>query len=280
MNKKILILGNTGKIGIALSETLKGNYALTGKNSKDFDASDFKVIRTMIDDVKPDIVINTVAFMGIDPCEAEPEKAFLINALLPKFLADISLEYGFLFIHFSTDAVFNDEKRDFYVEDDIPKPLNVYGATKYSGDCFIQAISKKYYIFRLPVLFGKAIKNNQFVEKMLEKIKNGQKVLKISDDIISSPTYSYDVALKIKEALSASLPFGLYHIANEGKASLYELMSEILKCLNLDARAEKASYKDFAFKGIKNTFTPIRSRKTNPLRPWREALKDYCQKIS
>ncbi|HHT9159541.1 MAG TPA: SDR family oxidoreductase [Candidatus Brocadiaceae bacterium] len=277
---KILLLGSTGKLGIALSNVFCDDYSITGKNSKDFDAMNFEQVRNLIKESKPDIVMNTVAFLGIDPCEKEPEKAFRLNALYPKLLAELSNKQGFLLVHFSTDAVFNDTKGDFYTEEDCPQPLNVYGLTKYGADCFIQAITKRYYIFRISVLFGETSKNTQFVEKMLLRVKEGNKILRISDDIIGSPTYSKDVAREVRRLIDNRYPFGLYHVANEGKASLYDLMKDIAEKLNIDVKVKKASYKDFPFLGIKNTDTPIKSERISSLRPWQEAVKEYCAKTN
>lgn len=276
MSKRILLLGSTGKMGLALRHVFRDDYLIIGKNSQDFDALNFEQVRTIIGESSPDIVINTIAFLGIDPCEKEPERAFRLNTLYPKYLAELSNKKRFVLIHFSTDAVFNNVKRDFYIEKDCPCPLNMYGLTKYGGDCFIQAIAKRYYIFRISVLFGETTKNTQFVEKMLQKIKEGQKVLNISADIVGSPTYSEDIARQIEKVLDELPQFGLYHIANEGKASLYELMNEITENLNLDVKIVKASYKDFPLLGIKNTYTPIKSEKMAPLRPWQDAAKEYC----
>lgn len=279
MRKKILLLGSTGKMGIALSYVLADKFEVIGKNSRDFDATDFEAVRKLINDNPADIVINTVAFLGIDPCEKDPQKAFILNTLYPKLLAEISRKKDFLLIHFSTDAVFNDEKNDFYTESDQSYPLNIYGFTKLGGDCFIKSIAKKFYIFRISMLFGETTKNTQFVEKMLELVKKGNKLLKISNDIISSPTYSKDAAKEIKRIIENKYGYGIYHIANEGKATLYELMNEIVKQLNLKVKIEPASYTDFPYIGIKNTCTPIKSCKIPSLRHWKEAVKEYCECI-
>lgn len=266
-------------MGLALSRAFQTGYEVIGKNSGDFDACDFKQVSRMIEENKPDIVINTVALLGIDPCEKEPEKALRLNTLYPKFLADLSLERDFLLVHFSTDAVFNDRPEGFCGEQDAPCPLNIYGLTKYGGDCFIQAIAKKYYILRLSILFGETTRETQFVEKMLKKVKEGQKTLKISGDIISSPTYSKDVAGEVKKFVETKQPYGLYHLSNEGRVSLYELMKEIVQNLKLDVKVERGSHKDFPCIGIKNTCTPLRSEKVKALRPWQEAVKEYCSHI-
>ena len=279
MDKKLLLLGSTGKMGIAIKSVFEKDYSVIGKNTSDFDAQNFKQVRSLIEKINPDIVINTVAFLGIDPCEIEPEKALRLNTLYPKLIAEISNKMNFLFIHFSTDAVFNNVKGNYYVESDCPSPLNVYGFSKYGGDCFIKSLAKKYYIFRVSVLFGEALKKNQFVEKMLHKIEEGQKNLKISDDIISSPTYTIDVADEVKKILETEMPYGLYHIANEGKISLYQLMEEVTNNLGVSVKVEKASYNDFSYIGIKNTYTPLLSEKIKPLRPWQDAVKEYCNNI-
>lgn len=278
MKKKILLLGNTGKMGIALDEVLKDDYIVTGKNSNDFDASDFESVKKLVKDQKPNILINTVAFLGIDPCEKDPVKALMLNTLYPKLLSELSNELNFTLIHFSTDAVFNDDKNSAYEENDSAKPLNIYGFTKYGGDCFIQNISKKYYLIRISILFGETTKNNQFVEKMILNIKSGAKELRIADDIISSPSYSLDVAKEIKRIIEKE-DYGLYHVVNSGNGTLYELMSEIAKVLSLSVNIKKASYKDFPYIGMKNTNTPLVSEKIKPLRHWKEAVKDYALRI-
>lgn len=279
MNKKLMLLGSTGKMGTAIKSVFGNEYFIIEKSSSDFDALDFDQVRGMIDNTKPDIIINTVAFLGIDPCEKEPKRAFELNSLYPKLLAELSNENKFLLIHFSTDAVFNDDKEDYYVEKDRPSPLNIYGLTKYGGDCLVSSIAKKYYIIRVPVLFGETTKNNQFVEKMLQRVKNGQSELKVSNDITSSPTYTKDVAREIKKIVEGEMLYGLYHIANEGKASLYQLMKEVTNNLDLPVKVEKASFKDFPYLGIKNTNTPIISEKIKSLRPWKEAVKEYCDNL-
>lgn len=279
MNKKILLLGHSGKMGTALKDILEKKYKVACKNSKDFDAANFDQVRSLIEKHKPDIVINTVALLGIDTCEKEPKKALKLNTLFPKLLAELSKEKDFLLVHFSTDAVFDGKKKDFYTEKDTPRPLNKYGLTKHQGDCFIQKIAKRYYIFRISILFGKSKKGNQFVETMLNKIKKGGKVLRLADDIVLSPTYSKDVAKEVARIIEDFYPYGLYHLVNEGKGSLCELMREIVKNLNLNCRIEKASYKEFPFIGEKNTYTPLKSDKVLLLRPWTKAVADYCNSI-
>ncbi|MGD1083274.1 MAG: NAD(P)-dependent oxidoreductase [Verrucomicrobiota bacterium] len=275
----VLLLGHTGKMGLALRTALAGEYEVIGRSSNDFDAFDPAQTRQLVESEKPDIVINAVAFLGIDACEKEPERALRLNALHPKLLAELSRREGFLLVHFSTDSVFSDTGGAALTEADCPRPLNVYGLTKHGGDCFIQAAATRYYIFRLPVLFGEATKDRQFVERMLAKCRAGCRVLRVADDIVSSPTYSRDAAEAIAGILASAPTFGVYHLANQGRASLFELMREVVDNLGLEVEVKRASHKDFPSVGIKNTRTPIQSSKIPALRPWQEAVKEYCAGI-
>ncbi|MBU2102107.1 MAG: NAD(P)-dependent oxidoreductase [Candidatus Omnitrophota bacterium] len=279
MAKKILILGNTGKMGCALSDAFSAGFAIVGKHSTDLDMSDVSRLERLIEEVVPDIVMNTVAFSGIEQCEQKPQDAFCVNALLPKALAQLSREKKFTLVHFSTDAVFNDEKQDYYRESDPCRPLNVYGIAKYAGDCFIRAIAPDAYIFRISILFGRTTKNTQFVEKMLARIRAGEHSLKISSDIVVSPTYNKDVACAIRDMIERNQAPGLYHLVNQGKASLYDLMNEIVRNLRLPVEITKASHKDFPSVAVKNTYTPLASERVKPLRPWQEAVGEYCSEI-
>jgi len=248
-------------------------------NTDDFDASYIDQTSDILQRYKPDIVFNAVAYLGIDPCENNPALAVKLNCLHPGVLAELSNKLNFVLVHVSTDAVFNDEKRDVYVESDLPNPVNHYGMTKYAGDRFVEAVSMGYYILRIPVLFGPSGTTGQFVEKMLDRMRESSDSIRVSNDIISSPTYSFDVAKVALELIDQNQPFGLYHVANQGVASLYDLMSEIASELKLKGGIEKASFHDFPFVGKKNTYTPLASEKHDSLRPWKEAVSDYCRKL-
>ncbi|MBF0611474.1 MAG: NAD(P)-dependent oxidoreductase [Magnetococcales bacterium] len=277
MEPNILLLGHTGKMGLALQHAFQNHGTIIGRNSKDLDATDFDSITDLIFACRPQLVINTIAYMGIDACEQNPEQAQKINTLLPRHLARLSAEHAFTLVHFSTDAVFNDDFTTLRGESALPSPVNLYGVTKLGGEHMVAHHAPHHYIFRLPVLFGPAIKEGQFVEKMLRLVNNGAQSLRISQDIITSPSYSRDLARAVRQVVLAEQSFGLYHLCNEGKASLYDLMKEIVNQLGLQVTVQAASHRDFPAVGEKNTCTPMRSEKLPPLRPWQEAVAEYCQ---
>lgn len=268
----ILILGHTGKMGTALKDVLKEHTLhLLGRERINIHQP-FEVI-DYVKENPIDVIINAVAHIGIDPCEEDYGEAILVNTTFPNILALLANETDCTFVHFSTDAVFPNGGP--FVESDMPDPLNVYGLSKSLADKCIPHIHEKHYICRLSVLFGETPKKNQFVEKMLAR--DGD--LSIADDIILSPTYSKDVARTVKWLLEGEQPYGLYHVANDGIASLYDLMKEILENLESDAEISRASYKDFPHIGIKNTHTPLRSEKIPCMRMWQDAAKEYCNNL-
>lgn len=279
--KKILILGHTGKMGTALQRAYADNHEVVTANSSHFDAARPEQVQALVESVNPDFLINAAAFVGVDACELDPVRAFQINTLFPKQLAELSQSVDFTLVHLSTDAVFADVNPGHYcTEEDMPQARNIYGFTKLGGEQMIQAISHKHYVFRLSVLFGPTPKNTQFVEKMLILARSGQDTLRISDDIISTPSYSQDLANHIRHMTDTTAPFGLYHLTNQGEASLYGLIREIFTHAGVTTNLEPASYRDFPSRGIKNLRTPMRSNKISPLRPWREAVHAYCQSMT
>ncbi len=276
MKKKLLLLGATGKMGTSLSRTLARHYFVLPKSSRDFDAGDFRETERLIADATPDIIVNAVSFMGIEPCAQDPHKAFRLNTLFPHLLARLANSRRALLVHFSSDAVFDGQKNDFYHEKDSPAPLNLYGATKFAGDAMVMAHAEKHYIFRIPFIFGPPTARGQFAERMLLKAKAGE-TLRVAGDVYTTPSYALDIAEEVSRLLTNDSPFGLYHLTNHGKASLYEFVVFLLRLAHIPALVKQVSHRDFPSLGIKNTNTLLTSIKLNPLRSWQDAAKDWVE---
>lgn len=277
---KIVLFGASGKVGSALAGTLGARHEIVPFTSREIDAADLAAVRHAVESHRPEVVVNTVAFAGLDPCETDPSRAFLLNALLPRTLAGLSRTMGFVLVNYSTDAVFNDEKRgQFYWEDDTPHPMNVYGMTKYAGDLFVSGAAERYYTIRLGVVVGPSPKGNQFFERMLRNARDGRGPLRIANDIYSAPTYSLDAAAVVADLIETGKPFGLYHVANGGWASLYDLVAFAVKALKIDVDIEPVSCRSFPSLAPKNTWTPLASRRI-ALRPWQEAVAQHCLTLS
>lgn len=277
MARKILMFGYTGKMGTALRQAIGGEAEIAGVNSSDIDVADLDAVRDLVRRSGADVVINAVARLGIDDCEKHPTEAFRVNALFPAVLAECTEREGRVLVHFSSETVFSGDKGDFLTEDDAPDPVNAYGYSKYMSELTVAAGTPGHYVFRLPVLFGDSPKRVHLVERMIDRVRAGERTLRMADDIVTSPTYAKDAAEAVWRAVAGAAPFGLYHLTNSGKASLYDLMRETAALLGLDVTVERASFRDFPSLGRKNTVTPLRQTKLPELRNWKDALADYCR---
>lgn len=276
---RLFILGGTGKLGTALARSFDADYEVVALGSADLDATRPAAVEATVRGAQAAIVVNCIAALGVDACETAPTHTYRVNSLLPRQLALLSRELGFRLIHFSSETVFDNAKGEAYVEGDLPNPLNVYGFTKYMADCLVERLQPDAYVFRLPMLFGPAPKTRQFVERMLARAEAGPATIRVSADVFTSPTYSLDVAAEVRRVVAAGLPGGLYHVANAGRASLYELMQAVVAHLGVPLTVERGANADFPGVGEKNLDTALATTKLPPLRHWRAAIADYCRMV-
>ena len=280
MKKTVLLLGDRGKIGYPINHVLKGyHYNVVGKNTSNYNALNNDETESIIKQINPDVVINAIGLTSTDRCEQNPVNAFRLNALFPRLLAEQSNKYGFLLIHFSTDAVFDGKKGSPYDEFDTPNPMSVYSMTKLDGDISISNIAHRFYILRLSLVFGPSPGHGSFIEHMMQQANNGVKSLHIADDLVRSPTYNMDIAKEVIQFIKDYRDYGVYHVANRGIVSLYNLIKQVMNCFDVDVNVEHASYRDFPYSGYKHIFTPIVSKKLDDFRNWMDALQDYRRMV-
>ena len=288
---KILLIGSDGQMGTDLMKvfgennkpngtTAKrsgNNWSIKGLTIKDIDITDSAQTRRIIEEYKPDAVINTAAYHNVPECEKNPDQAFLVNTIAVRNLANTCRACRVKLIHFSTDYVFDGRKMRAYNETDAPNPLNVYAISKLAGEFFVK-LMPDYYVIRVASLFGTAgclgKGGTNFVESMLKLAKIG-KPLQITSNITSSPTYTFDAAVKIKEMLASNYPSGIYHLTNSGYCTWYELALEIFKQSNIKIKVESKEEQEEQAGVKRPLFSVLTSKKLTPLRPWQEALKHY-----
>ena len=131
---RILIVGNKGMLGHDLTAVLSNDFELFGVDIGEMDITQSSQIASTLDSLKPQIIINSAAFTKVDDCETNKELANRINGEGVENLAKAASEKNIYLIHFSTDYVFDGVKKEGYVEDDKPAPINAYGRTKLAGE--------------------------------------------------------------------------------------------------------------------------------------------------
>ena len=134
---KVMIIGADGQLGTDLNLHFQKNHEVIPVTQEDIEISDFDSVRTVLTKHHPDVVINTAAFHKVELCEEEPNLSWEVNALGPKYLAQTCREISAKCVHVSTDYVFDGLKQSPYVEEDLPRPLNVYANTKLAGEYFV-----------------------------------------------------------------------------------------------------------------------------------------------
>ena len=282
MSKKVLVIGADGQLAFDLIRVFRKDYQVIEARHSDFDITDYGAVEKFILKVKPDMVISTAAFHNTSECELNPEKSFLVNGVGAYNVAKASSAVKAAVVFMSSDYIFDGSKKG-YKEDDLPNPLNVYGASKLAGENLTKLANDRYYIIRSGWLFGvkRSGKGHNFVDLMIEKSKAIEK-LQIVDDQFGSPTYTFDLASKIKELIDKEAPFDIYHITNSGICSWYQFAKEIFKQANLKMRLEKIST-DASKSLVKRpkysvlTNKQLTKRGFKRLRNWRGTLKDYLK---
>ena len=277
---RVAVIGANGQLGTDLVEVF-GEEAIS-LTHKDLDVADFESLK-ILKELKPDVIINTAAYVRVDDAELYPEKAFQVNAIGALNVAKIANEIDAVNVYISTDYVFDGTKGEPYTEKDVANPLNVYGLSKYAGEIFTRNYSKKYYIIRVASLYGKAGasgKGGNFVEFMIQKAKRGEEI-RVVDDVFMSPTYTKDVAMTLKKFLELKPEFGAYHMVNEGYCSWYEFTREIFEILGWDVEVKPIKSSELKRLAKRPRFSALENEKLEKLglrmRPWKEALREYLK---
>lgn len=277
---KILIVGSTGLLAFDLIRVFEKNYKIIKASRRDFDIVNEAAVKRYISSCKPDIIINTAALVKVDACESCPRKAFEVNTIGALNIAKAAKDISALNIYISTNYVFDGNKKS-YSENNAPSPINVYGASKSAGEIITKIIGGTYYIIRTSWLYGIRRKDSVFVSQILESAKKSE-AIKLVNDQFGTPTYTFDLALKIKELADKRAPNGTYHITNSGFCSWYGYAEKILELC--DTRAELVAIKlEERCGAIKRPKYSILASKNlqkvgvKQLRLWDKALRDYLK---
>jgi len=228
---KVLILGAKGQLGCDLVKTLAQD-AVVAPARADLDICDFGQASRWLTEVKPDVVINTAAFHKVEECEEKPDRAFQVNAVAVGHLARACAAHHAVMVHISTDYVFDGRQCHPYREQDAPNPANVYGVSKLAGEYLVRQGCPRHFIVRTSGLFGVAGasgKGGNFAELMIRLAREGKPIRVVADQVLT-PTYTRDLAQKIKELVRTDA-YGLYHITSSGQCSWYEFAGKIFALL-------------------------------------------------
>lgn len=279
---KVALIGARGQFGTDIIKTKPEGIELIPLTREELDITNRDGVKEIIDEIEPDVVINTAAYVRVDNAEDAVEEAFKVNAIGAKNLAQVCQGIKTTLLHISTDYVFDGGKKPIpYNEEDIPNPINAYGISKYAGEIFVQTYTEKYYITRTASLYGKlgaSGKGGNFVYTILNKSRN-KETLKVINDIYMSPTYTLDAAKEIWKPILEERPYGVYHITNQGYCSWYEFAKKILEFSKVETNIIPASHTEYKTKAKRPLWTPLVSVRGIKLRDWESALEDFIKRL-
>jgi dTDP-4-dehydrorhamnose reductase len=228
-SKKILLTGASGQVGRSVAVLApQSGFEFIALARDQLDIADARAVSALVQDLKPDLVINAAAYTAVDKAESEPEKAFAINRDGPMHLARACAAAGVWLLHYSTDYVFDGMRAEPYREDDPVNPLGVYGTSKQAGEEMVRLYCPRHIILRVSWVFSEYGSN--FVKTML-RLGRERAELRIVRDQHGCPTSARDIArasLTVAQRMTnGGSDWGTYHFSSTPPTTWFEFSRAI-----------------------------------------------------
>jgi dTDP-4-dehydrorhamnose reductase len=271
---RIFITGATGQLGLALQRVL-ADHELTAPPEAEADITQAAIVERIAAS-RPDVVIHAAAYTDVDGAEADPDRAYAVNADGSRRVAQAAAKSGARMIAISTDYVYDGAKTTPYREDDPVAPLGVYGASKLAGERETLAAKPDAVILRTAWLYGEG---KNFVRTIL-RVAAERDELRIVSDQVGSPTWAEDLARAVRAVLDVRAT-GIYHAVNSGSCSWHEFAVTILRSAGLERRVIPISTAELARPAKRPARSVLDCAKLAALgirmRPWQDALAEYLR---
>ncbi len=231
---RALITGASGQLGQSLLMQKNHLHELIAFSRAQLDITKADQLNAILEESKPDVVINLAAYTAVDQAEINIDAAFAVNAVAVKNMAKITNRFQIPIIHLSTDYVFSGDKDEPYLETDIPNPINVYGKSKLSGEIAIREHNPMHIIVRSSWVFSARGKN--FLKTILQ-LTEEKKEISVVNDQIGGPTCADDLASFLIVLLNQLNKFydsdwGVYHYCGTPYVSWFEFAQDIINQLD------------------------------------------------
>ena len=296
MSMRILLTGKNGQVGFELQRALAPLGEVIAVDQTECNLADQDAVRSLVGEIRPDIIVNPAAYTAVDKAESEPEIAFAINGMAPRVLGEEAAKINALVVHYCTDYVFDGVKQTFYTEDDLPNPQSVYGKSKLDGEQALRQRIKNHLVFRTSWVFG--AHGNNFAKTML-KLAAERESLNVVADQFGAPTSAAliaDVTAQIvgqyQRQKRQDFPFGLYNLVAGGETTWCDFAKTVIKAAHDAGKPLKlnpenicpittAEYPLPAPRPANSRLATHKLEKTFGLRlpPWQEGLNHVLQQI-
>lgn len=269
---KIWIAGAEGGLGSTILYMIsKLDYNVVATD-KDVDVTDMESVSSFADICRPDVVINCTGYYNKSEEKEEVLTAYRTNAIGARNLAAATRKNKTKLIHISSDDVFSGKHKAELTEFDLTVPITTYGKSKLAGENFVRELNPKHLIVRSSWVYGK--KGNNFVKDILEKAKNGEKLM-VPNDQISTPTSAKELALFVIKMID-SKEYGIYHASCEGNTTRFHFANTILKLKGYNDITVEPVFAE----GSHGSFTVLQNLMMemtgiHRMADWEDALKEF-----
>ena len=239
---RVLITGAAGMLGSAMVPAfIAGGHEVTasdlvprdidGVALQHLDVRDGAAVRAAISATSPDVVLHLAAETDLETCQSDPDGAYRTNTVGTQLVALAARDAGATLVYISTAGVFDGTKTDGpYTEFDAPRPINVYGDSKYQGELIVMRTTPRYFVVRAGWMIGGGDRDHKFVAKVLSQLREGRRTIHAVTDKLGTPTYTVDFAMNLLALLETDL-HGLYHMACRGEGSRFDVAKELVRLL-------------------------------------------------
>lgn len=286
---RIAVIGTSGQLGFDLAKIIpaSGHVVVGFSGRAELDITDAAAFRHMLEQHRPDVVINTAAFHNVDLCEKEFDAAYRTNVIAVRALARACEELRIRFLQIGTDYVVDGYPVCRPVPESAPvHPNSIYSLTRFGGDCMTLTHAPTMgWVVRSCGLFGIAgckLKGGlNFIDTMVKAAREG-KPLRVVNDQIVAPTPTADLARQLLVMIEKNVLPGLYHAVSHGECSWYEFAKTALELAGIPHTIEPVPSSAYAAPAQRPRYSVLDNAKLRTLgldlmRPWPESLQDYIR---
>ncbi|HHO0201195.1 TPA: dTDP-4-dehydrorhamnose reductase [Klebsiella quasipneumoniae] len=221
---KILLTGANGQLGQCFQDRVPDGWDVWATDTSELDITDKDLVLAAVSKYKPDVIVNAAAYTAVDKAENDINTARLVNKIGPENLAIAACKNNAIFVHVSTDYVFDGTASIPYEECDDTNPLGVYGLTKLEGEIAVENVLPNAIILRTAWVFSEY--GNNFVKTML-RLAEDRDSLGIVSDQRGCPTYAGDIANAIILLIQSNSDGGIFHFCGDEEVSWSEFAQAI-----------------------------------------------------
>jgi dTDP-4-dehydrorhamnose reductase len=273
---RVLVTGAGGQLGGAIADEFGPDHEVTATTRADLDITDSAAIAAIVERVAPAVIVNCVGYNAVDAAEDAPRDALTVNAFAVRSLARAAVRASAVFVHYSTDFVFDGTSTRPYTEDDRPNPRSVYAESKLLGEFFARDVPR-HYVLRVESLFG-GRRRRSSVDLIVDAILARREARVFADRTIS-PSYTFDVARATREVVRREIPSGIYHCVNGGSVTWLGLAEEALRRLHVEAPIVPVRLQDVSLRAERPLYSVLSNERLASfgivMPPWSDALARY-----